>query len=396
MKDSFQLSADKSQFPKGWEVKKLGDLCEIKTGRRDANHGNPNGIYHFFTCARDHSYIDDYNFDTEAILIAGNGDVGAVKYFKGKFDAYQRTYVLKDFETTINVQFLFLLLDGYLKDTVAKQKLGNTMPYIKVGMLKNFQVPLPPLPEQQRIVEILDKAFATIDKAKRNGEQNLRNAKEVFENYLQGVFDDETIQWDKFILKDLLQEQPRNGWSPPLKYHSDIGIPVLTLSAVTGFEFDVEKCKYTTAPTDEASYYWLKNGDLLISRSNTPELVGHVAISNNIESPTIYPDLIMKMKPKQNLVSTSFLYYQLRSSNLRKEIMMRAHGANPTMKKINKTDVQSLPILLCNKNSQNQIVSNLDQLLEKIKVMEGIYQRKINSIQKLKKSILQKAFRGEL
>ena len=60
---------------KGWEVKKMGELCEIKTGRRDANHGNPNGVYHFFTCAKDHSYIDDYSFDTEAILVAGNGDV---------------------------------------------------------------------------------------------------------------------------------------------------------------------------------------------------------------------------------------------------------------------------------------------------------------------------------
>lgn len=104
----------------------------------------------------------------------------------------------------------------------------------------------------------------------------------------------------------------------------------------------------------------------------------------------------MKMKPRENLVSTNFLYYQLRSSKLRKEIMMRAHGANPTMKKINKTDVQSLPILLCNKEIQNQIVAKLDQLLENIKIMEDIYQRKINSIMRLKKSILQQAFKGKL
>jgi type I restriction enzyme S subunit len=187
----------------GWEIKKLGEVCDIKTGRRDANHGNPNGKYHFFTCAKEHSYIDDYNFDTEAILVAGNGDVGAVKYFKGKFDAYQRVYVLHNFKEIVDIRLLFLLLDGKLKDVVSKQKLGNTMPYIKLGMLQDFQIPLPPLPDQQRIVTILNKAFTAFATAKENAQQNLLNAKELFESYLQNVFENKGDVWEKKRLDEV-------------------------------------------------------------------------------------------------------------------------------------------------------------------------------------------------
>ena len=73
---------------KGWERKKLGELCRIKTGKKDVNQGNPDGKFPFFTCAAEHTFSDSYSFDTEALLIAGNGDVGKVSYYNGKFEAY--------------------------------------------------------------------------------------------------------------------------------------------------------------------------------------------------------------------------------------------------------------------------------------------------------------------
>ncbi|MCP9911640.1 restriction endonuclease subunit S [Cyanobium sp. BA20m-p-22] len=111
----------------GWQTRNLGDLCRIRTGKKDVNEGNPEGEFPFFTCAAEHTFSDNYSFDTEALLIAGNGDVGKVSYYNGKFEAYQRTYVLSEF-TEVSPQFLYLILDGKLKDTVFKQKLGNTMP----------------------------------------------------------------------------------------------------------------------------------------------------------------------------------------------------------------------------------------------------------------------------
>ena len=92
-----------------WTTSKLMDLVQIETGKKDANEGNPNGQYRFYTCAKDFSFIDDFVFDKEAILISGNGAyVGYVHYYKGKFDAYQRTYILSDFKMDVFYLFHYL------------------------------------------------------------------------------------------------------------------------------------------------------------------------------------------------------------------------------------------------------------------------------------------------
>jgi type I restriction enzyme S subunit len=138
----------------GWVEKNLGDLCQIKTGKKDVNEGNPDGKYPFFTCAAAHTFSANYSFDTEALLVAGNGNVGQVSYYSGKFEAYQRTYVLFDFKD-VTAKYLFRVLDKRLSATVSKQKLGNTMPYIKIGMLTDFVVPVPPPKEQELVAESL-------------------------------------------------------------------------------------------------------------------------------------------------------------------------------------------------------------------------------------------------
>ena len=143
------LDAVFSQRGEGWVEKRLGDVCRIKTGKKDVNQGNPDGEYPFFTCAAAHTYSDSYSFDTEALLVAGNGNVGQTSYYCGKFEAYQRTYVLFDFNG-VSAKYLFRVLDKRLSAKVSKQKLGNTMPYIKIGMLSEFVLPVPPAKTQDR------------------------------------------------------------------------------------------------------------------------------------------------------------------------------------------------------------------------------------------------------
>ena len=125
-----------------WHEVKLNDLVSITTGRKDVNQGNPDGEYPFFTCSRRHTYSDEYSFDDEAILIAGNGDVGHCKYYKGKFEAYQRTYVLTGFDK-VSAQYIFPFLQHYFQNFSDAQKQMGAMPFIKVGMLKDFNVVLP-------------------------------------------------------------------------------------------------------------------------------------------------------------------------------------------------------------------------------------------------------------
>ena len=134
-------------IPEDWHIVGLGEVCKIRTGKRDVNEGNPDGQYPFFTCSRDHTYSDNYSFDTEAILIAGNGEVGNLHYFRGKFEAYQRTYVLSDF--CINVQLVWYQLNAYLRKSLGIGTIGSSIPYIKKENLFSFRFVLPLSPSEQ-------------------------------------------------------------------------------------------------------------------------------------------------------------------------------------------------------------------------------------------------------
>ncbi|MBK1736049.1 hypothetical protein CKO15_12340 [Halorhodospira abdelmalekii] len=137
-------------IPEDWGLKQLGMACHIATGKKDVNEGNPKGRYPFFTCSRSSTYSDSYSFDTEAILIAGNGDVGNLHYFKGKFEAYQRTYVLCSFAD--DVGFLWQQLCAYLSESLGLGKIGSSIPYIKKEHLFGFKYASPLNEREQRAI----------------------------------------------------------------------------------------------------------------------------------------------------------------------------------------------------------------------------------------------------
>lgn len=137
-------------FKDEWEMLDLGKICKITTGKKDVNEGNPSGLYPFFTCAKEHTYSDHYSFNTEAVLIAGNGEVGNCLYYNGKFEAYQRTYVLSDFKC--NVLYVFPYLGFFFQNIINSQKQMGAMPYIKLGMLKGFQIKIPKSKEEQSVI----------------------------------------------------------------------------------------------------------------------------------------------------------------------------------------------------------------------------------------------------
>ena len=148
-------------FSGQWAVKRLGEICRITTGKKDVNEGNPDGQYPFFTCSRSHTYSDSYSFDTEAILIAGNGDVGNLHYFNGKFEAYQRTYILSDFSA--NVDYLWQQLNAYLAESLGLGKIGSSIPYIRKENIIGFSFHSPQdETEQTAIATILSDMDAEI------------------------------------------------------------------------------------------------------------------------------------------------------------------------------------------------------------------------------------------
>ncbi len=148
----------------GWVVKKLGEICNrITTGRLDANAMKPDGEYRFYTCAKDYYLIDKYAFDDEALLISGNGEnVGYVHYYKGKFNAYQRTYVLTGF--SINSHFIKKYLDRFLAGRIEVEVNAGNTPYIRMGTLTEMDIYYPnDEAEQIHIAHILSDMDAEIE-----------------------------------------------------------------------------------------------------------------------------------------------------------------------------------------------------------------------------------------
>lgn len=141
----------------GVEFVNLGDICDIRTGKLNANAMVEDGEYPFFTCDATPYRIDKYAFDTDAILISGNGSqVGHLHKYKGKFNAYQRTYVLDNFDDALTKDFLYHFLGAYLKPYILVNCKKGSVPYITLPMLQNFRIPVPPIGVQGEIVRILD------------------------------------------------------------------------------------------------------------------------------------------------------------------------------------------------------------------------------------------------
>ena len=133
---------------------KLGDICQITTGKLDANAQVDNGIYPFFTCAEQPFKIDSFAFDTEALLISGNGaNLGYINYYHGKFNAYQRTYVLDIFSE--NIQYIKWALKVLLPKRIAIEKSSSNTPYIVLSTLSDLRLPIPNKSIQCHIAKLM-------------------------------------------------------------------------------------------------------------------------------------------------------------------------------------------------------------------------------------------------
>jgi type I restriction enzyme S subunit len=380
-----------------WNVSKLSELCKIQTGRKDVNSGSASGKYPFFTCAKQHTFSDEYSFDCEALLIAGNGVVGNTSYFNGKFEAYQRTYVLSDFVNVIP-QFLFLLLDGVLKDSLVDKKLGNTMPYIKVGMLKDFLVPLPPIPEQQRIVTILDQAFADIEKARANAEKNLKNARELFDSYLNQVFSQRGEGWVERSLGEVCDFL--NGFafkSSDALDESNVQLIRMGNLYKNVLALDRKPSFYPSGFADEYKKYLLTEGDLIISLTGT---TGKRDYGFTVEVPACDRQLLLNQRIAKikavdsNQIQKRFLLRILKSPFFLDELYASANGTRQA--NLSTSALKDIAISFPSIERQIELIAVFESIDQQCHDLKVTYKTKLKALDELKKSLLQKAFSGEL
>ena len=144
-------------IPESWEVVRLEDVCTFTTGKLNSEQAKADGRYPFFTCSQETFRIDSYSFDQEAILLAGNNARGifSVKYYKGRFDAYQRTYVIT-IKDTKQLSYQYFLYDLFLKlELLKRRSIGATTKYLTTPIIKNLGLTLPSSSEQLMISSVL-------------------------------------------------------------------------------------------------------------------------------------------------------------------------------------------------------------------------------------------------
>ena len=259
---------------------KLGEYVNIKTGKLDANASSENGKYPFFTCAIEPLRIDTYSYDCECVLVAGNGDLN-VKYYSGKFDAYQRTYIIESRDKSkLYVPYMYYFLDKYI-ETLRKLSIGGVIKYIKLGNLTDSEIPIPELSIQKKIVFNLDKVTHTIDTCNAILEKlDLLVKSRFVEMFGEPISN--SMGWDCCELGDCL-ESIDNGKSYVCDNDCRTGDnpAILKLSAVTYgiYKPDENKAMIDEDLFDESAE--VKDNDLLFTRKNTPELVENVDLTGH-------------------------------------------------------------------------------------------------------------------
>jgi type I restriction enzyme S subunit len=256
-----------------------------------------------------------------------------------------------------------------------------------------LEMPLPPLSEQQRVVARIEGLAAAISQIDELRQVAAKQAKALTSSYLTALLSGRGADG---TLSEVLVGKPRNGWSAKCD-NSESGVPVLTLAAVTGFEYSPSNYKRTSEATNPSAHYWARPGDLLITRSNTPALVGHAAIYDGQPAPCIYPDLMMKLVVDEHRALTRFVWLWLQTTVVRDYIQTHAKGTSSTMKKISQPLVMNIPFPTgIDVNDQRGLVEQFDSAQARLAAVKSIQAETADELNALLNAIVDRAFKGEL
>ena len=289
----------------------------------------------------------------------------------------------------VSKAFLYFFLTTKVEESL-KIAAGAAQPNLSTEQINNFEIPLPPLPEQQRIVTILDECFAALEKAKANAEQNLKNAKELFESYLQGVFENKGEGWEMKTVNELCMEVTVGFVGKMADKYKANGIPFLRSQNIRPHQISLKDVVYIDMDfNEELKKSQLSPGDLAIVRTGYPGTAA--VIPKNLPVSNCSDIVIMKVN---NKIDPHFLCYFFNSTYGKKLVLGNIVGA--AQKHFNVGAAKRVIIPLPSLESQKDITQKLDKLSIETQKLEGVYQQKLADLEELKKSILQKAFAGEL
>jgi type I restriction enzyme S subunit len=368
---------------------RLGDLTKIRTGKLDANASSEDGEYPFFTCARDPLRISSYSYDCECVLVAGNGDLN-VKYYEGKFDAYQRTYIveaLKESKHDLHLRYVYHFLETYL-ETLREQSIGGIIKYIKIGNLTDAIIPLPPLDEQKRIAAILDAA----DELRAKRRASLALLDDLLQSTFLDMFGDPVTNpmgWESQLLGELtdvgsskrvfVSDLVKSG--VPFYRGTEIGQMGEGTSIQPSLFITQEKYEELKAQSGVPSV-----GDLLL-----PSIChdGRIYVVEN-DSPFYFKDgRVLWIKNDAGAVNSTFLRYHLRQV-FRSNYSRIASGTTFAELKIfalKGVQIQTPPL---------DLQQRFAAIVEAIEQQKARYRAHLDELDTLFASLQSRAFNGEL
>lgn len=354
---------------------KIGDLTKIKTGKLDANASTEDGQYPFFTCSKEPLKISTYSYDCECVLVAGNGDLN-VKYYNGKFDAYQRTYIIEDNGSgKLYMPYLYYFMEGYIEE-LRKQAIGGVIKYIKLGNLTEALIELPSVDEQKSIVEILEKAKGILDK--RNDEicalNDLIKARfvEMFEN---GTYQTEKLGTVCAKITDGTHKTPT---------YLDEGITFISAKNIVNGELDFSDIKYIS----EKEYQEIQNRcqtaiyDILLSKSGS---LGAPVIVKTEEKLGLFESLAVLKYDREKLLP-EFLCEQLKIDRIQRQFTIGTKGV--AVKHLHLGVIADTDVIVPPMDEQEQFAKFVKQI-NKSKVA---VQKALDETQLLFDSLMQKYF----
>jgi type I restriction enzyme S subunit len=386
---------------KVWEIKKLGEVCDFQGGSQPPKSNfifEPREGYVRFLQIRDFgsdkniTYIPEskknrYCIEDDILLGRYGASVG--KVLVNKSGAYN-VAVMKTIpnENILNKRYLYFYLKSFdFQSRLLKTASRSAQDGFSKDDIFDFPILIPSLSEQQEIVSILDDACESIERAKSNAEQNLKNAKELFQSYLQGVFKNKGEDWEEKTLEEIADVE--YGYTDKSNEEGDYRYIRITDIDKNG-ELIISDKKYINY-SKEASNFLIQENDLLMAR--TGATFAKVLLYNGNE-PSVFASYLIRIKFKVDIENELYWHFTKTPNYWDQANSLQSGAAQPHFNGAAvKQVVFPYPKSVL---EQKKIIHSFQELSIETKKLEKLYQQKLNDLEELKKSILQKAFNGEL
>ncbi len=406
-----------------WEMKKLSEVCKIRPPKSEARETlSANDMVSFVpmkSLGIDQKYFDvkdekelssvsssyTYFKDNDVLLAKitpcfENGKLGIAKNLINGIGFGSSEYIVYRPSEKLLSEFLYYFLNQETFRKKGESQMTGAVGHKRIPkeFYEESQISIPPLEEQKQIVALLDKAFAAIDQAKTNIEKNIENAKELFQSKLNDIFSQQGDGWEEKTILELCDHKSQIVGGPfgsnlKVKDYKETGVPILRLQNIGKGYFIDKNIKYVDdQKAKELDYHSFVSGDIALAKLGIP--IGKTCIIPEKFKYGIVTADVVRIRPNKENINYSFLKHFLNSQSAVQQLTDDITGA--TRPRVNMAEVRNLKLSVPSKEQQISLNNIIDRLETDINNVISNYEKKNLDLEELKKSLLQKAFSGEL